>query len=517
MTFCWRRARVRSFSLGLHALWRVRARASACLPLMCVVPRCRRSVKPPFLKPPLMLRHDAAAGVVDPAHRVDEGGEVVEVDLEDVVDRDAEVLLDRLHRERGAADRVGRVDLVAPVAGDVDDGVARDRELGAVAAAGAHEQDRVAAAGARGARAGLLGPRRALVGAEDEGRLRLEDPDPAVGELGLRGGGHLVLVDLRGDEEEDEREADPGDQRERQPLDHAADADRLALALLRRRAAQLVEHRSVVAAAPWKARTRAVDLVLGGRLGVRHEPGMVADHGRRLRHRRRPGRDEAARRDGRLEARGASPRLPSGPHGRRRRAHRPARRGGPGGGRGRARAGPRGRARDPVPGRPGDGRRARLQPPAAARRRGARRAGRAPRPAGRGRQRRQRGAARRVAAGRGARGAQRDHADARDRHRRRACSSMGASCTAARGAAAELGHIIVDADGPPCPGNCPNHGCLEALVSGHAIGARGAAARALGAQQRARARAGLGARDHRRARHGAGPRRRPGGQRRHDG
>jgi glucokinase len=43
----------------------------------------------------------------------------------------------------------------------------------------------------------------------------------------------------------------------------------------------------------------------------------------------------------------------------------------------------------------------------------------------------------------------------------------------ARGAAAELGHIIVDSDGPPCPGNCPNHGCLEALVSGHAIGVEG--------------------------------------------
>ena len=42
-----------------------------------------------------------------------------------------------------------------------------------------------------------------------------------------------------------------------------------------------------------------------------------------------------------------------------------------------------------------------------------------------------------------------------------------------RGAAGELGHIIVEADGPPCPGRCPNHGCLEALVSGHAIGAAG--------------------------------------------
>ena len=206
-------------------------------------------------------RHDAAARVVDAAHRVDECREVVEVDLEDVVDRDAEVLLDRLHRERGAADRVGRVDLVAPVAGDVDDGVARDRELGAVAAAGAHEQDRVAAARARGARSGLLRARRALVGAEDEGRLRLDDPDPAARQLGLRGGGHLVLVDLRRDEEEDQRQADPGHQRERQPFDHPADGDALAPALLRRRAAQLVEHRSVVAATPGKARSRAVELV----------------------------------------------------------------------------------------------------------------------------------------------------------------------------------------------------------------------------------------------------------------
>jgi len=45
----------------------------------------------------------------------------------------------------------------------------------------------------------------------------------------------------------------------------------------------------------------------------------------------------------------------------------------------------------------------------------------------------------------------------------------------ARGAAAELGHIMVDADGPPCPGSCPNRGCLEALVSGHAIGVEGLA------------------------------------------
>jgi glucokinase len=39
----------------------------------------------------------------------------------------------------------------------------------------------------------------------------------------------------------------------------------------------------------------------------------------------------------------------------------------------------------------------------------------------------------------------------------------------ATGAGGELGHMTVDEDGPPCPGNCPNHGCLEALASGTAL------------------------------------------------
>ena len=37
------------------------------------------------------------------------------------------------------------------------------------------------------------------------------------------------------------------------------------------------------------------------------------------------------------------------------------------------------------------------------------------------------------------------------------------------GAAAELGHMVVDIDGPPCQGNCPNWGCLEAVASGSAL------------------------------------------------
>ena len=48
------------------------------------------------------------------------------------------------------------------------------------------------------------------------------------------------------------------------------------------------------------------------------------------------------------------------------------------------------------------------------------------------------------------------------------------------GAGAELGHMVVEMDGPPCQGNCPNRGCLEAVASGTALAreAREAAERA---------------------------------------
>ena len=35
---------------------------------------------------------------------------------------------------------------------------------------------------------------------------------------------------------------------------------------------------------------------------------------------------------------------------------------------------------------------------------------------------------------------------------------------------AELGHIVVDYDGPDCQGACPGRGCLEVMASGSAIG-----------------------------------------------
>lgn len=37
------------------------------------------------------------------------------------------------------------------------------------------------------------------------------------------------------------------------------------------------------------------------------------------------------------------------------------------------------------------------------------------------------------------------------------------------GSGAELGHTVIDMDGPPCQGNCPNHGCVEAMASGTAL------------------------------------------------
>jgi glucokinase len=44
------------------------------------------------------------------------------------------------------------------------------------------------------------------------------------------------------------------------------------------------------------------------------------------------------------------------------------------------------------------------------------------------------------------------------------------------GAGAELGHVVIDMDGPRCQGSCPNYGCVEALASGTAMGREGRAA-----------------------------------------
>jgi glucokinase len=51
--------------------------------------------------------------------------------------------------------------------------------------------------------------------------------------------------------------------------------------------------------------------------------------------------------------------------------------------------------------------------------------------------------------------------------------SGGRLVRGASGAATEPGHMSIDADGPPCQGNCPGRGCLETFVSGPALARMG--------------------------------------------
>jgi glucokinase len=45
----------------------------------------------------------------------------------------------------------------------------------------------------------------------------------------------------------------------------------------------------------------------------------------------------------------------------------------------------------------------------------------------------------------------------------------GMTFRGAHGLGAELGHFTLNPDGPPCPGRCPNRGCIEAYCSGQAL------------------------------------------------
>ena len=68
----------------------------------------------------------------------------------------------------------------------------------------------------------------------------------------------------------------------------------------------------------------------------------------------------------------------------------------------------------------------------------------------------------------------------------------GALVRGATGGGAELGHMVVDLDGPPCQGACPGRGHFECYASGNAIGRAGTDAAASGARRCARTRARRG-------------------------
>ena len=84
----------------------------------------------------------------------------------------------------------------------------------------------------------------------------------------------------------------------------------------------------------------------------------------------------------------------------------------------------------------------------------------------------------------------------------------------ARGLSPELGHVVIELDGPDCPGDCPGRGCFEVLVSGNAIGVLGRTVAAERPDSELGRRLVGGARDQRRDRDRARARRRRRGARR---
>ena len=141
----------------------------------------------------------------------------------------------------------------------------------------------------------------------------------AAVELGLRRVGDPVLLELRAEQEEDERERDPGRRSRRathlrngRQVTTALRAGPAAPARLRRTgaAARPAQGVRVVAPRGEPARPRAVDGVLraaaagSGGGGSQASGGYGAGHGRRVRHRRRPRGDEAPRRRRRRGPRG---------------------------------------------------------------------------------------------------------------------------------------------------------------------------------------------------------------------
>ncbi len=172
------------------------------------------------------VRDDAVGLDVDSAERVDELREVAERDVDDVVDVDAEVLLDHVDGQARAADRVGGVDLVGSEARGVDHQVARDRELRRLPAARADEHDRVRPLRAAdvGARLGEAG--NAAVGAEDEDRGGLDQWEATARQRVLGRVAHGFRVDLGRDQKERERQQDPAHNGAQDPLEDAAAGDR---------------------------------------------------------------------------------------------------------------------------------------------------------------------------------------------------------------------------------------------------------------------------------------------------
>ena len=124
-----------SVSEGSSWFVRMREYTSARRPSMCCAPFANRqpshlAAARGLVRAVERVRQDRLRHVdVDPAERVDQLAEPVEVDDDDVVDGEAGERADGRDRQRRAAELVRGVDLPGAVAGDLDPEVARDREI----------------------------------------------------------------------------------------------------------------------------------------------------------------------------------------------------------------------------------------------------------------------------------------------------------------------------------------------------------------------------------------------------
>ena len=159
---CWRFARVRSSSAGLQSFLRVRASASACLPSRWFSPLCRSERDAAVALAAVESRADAAGRQVQPPSESTNFGKFVKSTSTRWLIGIPRKCSIGAGSSTPPAERVGRVDLLRSVAGDVDDRVARDREARRVAAADAPQHDRVASgSGRRGSRPAPSSPRAA--------------------------------------------------------------------------------------------------------------------------------------------------------------------------------------------------------------------------------------------------------------------------------------------------------------------------------------------------------------------
>ena len=240
-TLCWRAARSVSSSPGSHSFLRIRANASALSPSQRGLAGREPERDAALALAPVHVSGDDHAlplapgrdvvvvGDVhlDPAERVDQVGEAVEVDDHQVVDRDAEEVLDGVDRRGGVAvgavgvARQRGVDLLRAAVGDRREGVARDRELAERGQRRVQDHDRVGARRplALGA-AGVLLPVPAAVAAEDEDVLAGQHVGAALERL-LGRVVQLALLVLGRDREGEEADQEPGRDPDQDPAQPA--------------------------------------------------------------------------------------------------------------------------------------------------------------------------------------------------------------------------------------------------------------------------------------------------------